>query len=77
MTIYPIPIYPYAILLYTNLPNAKLPYANLPYVLLIVHLVRNNWADYLGFRSPVGALRARRRFAAITGSYFRIEPYPL
>ena len=31
----------------------------------------------LGLRSPVGALRARRRFAAITGSKFRIESYPL
>ena len=28
-------------------------------------------------RSPVGALCARRRFAAITGSNLRIENYPL
>ena len=32
---------------------------------------------FLGLRSPVGALRARRRFAAITGSKFHIESYPL
>ena len=30
-----------------------------------------------GLRSPVGTLRARRRFAAITGSKFRIKSYPL
>ena len=38
-----------------------------------------NWSYFsvLGFRSPVGALGARRRFAAITGSKFRIESYPL
>ena len=30
-----------------------------------------------GFRSPVGALHARRRFAAITGSKFCIKSYPL
>ena len=32
---------------------------------------------FLGLRSPLGALRARRRFAAITGSKFCIESYPL
>ena len=32
---------------------------------------------FLGLRSPVGALCARRRFGAITGSKFRIESYPL
>ena len=32
---------------------------------------------FLGLRSPGGALRARRRFAAITGSKFRIDSYPL
>ena len=38
-----------------------------------------NWKLYvLGLRSPVGALRARRRrFAAITGSKYRIKSYPL
>ena len=30
-----------------------------------------------GLRSPVGALHARRRFAAITGSKFRIKSYRL
>ena len=30
-----------------------------------------------GLRSPVGALRARRRLAAITGSKFRIQSCPL
>ena len=30
-----------------------------------------------GLRSQVGALRARRSFAAITGSKFRIKSYPL
>ena len=33
--------------------------------------------SFIGLRSPVGALRARHRFAAITGSKFRIEFYPL
>ena len=32
---------------------------------------------FLGLRSPVGKLSARRRVAAITGSKFRIESYPL
>ena len=32
---------------------------------------------FLGLRSPVGALRSRRRFAAITGSKFCLESYPL
>ena len=32
---------------------------------------------FLGLRSPVGALCARRRFAAITGSKSRIDSYPL
>ena len=32
---------------------------------------------FLGLRSPVGALCAPRRFAAITGSKFCIESYPL
>ena len=32
---------------------------------------------FLGLRSPVSALCARRRFAAITGSKFRIESYPM
>ena len=31
----------------------------------------------LGLTSPVGVLRARRSFAAITGPKFRIESYPL
>ena len=32
---------------------------------------------FLGLRWQVGTLHARRRFAAITGSKFRIESYPL
>ena len=32
---------------------------------------------FLGLRSPVGVLRAPRRFAAINGSKIRIESYPL
>ena len=33
--------------------------------------------QFFGLRSPVGALCAHRRFAAITGSKFRIQSYPL
>ena len=33
--------------------------------------------SFVDSRSPVGAQRARRHFAAISGSYFRKESYPI
>ena len=38
---------------------------------------KQSYTKQSGLRSPVGALRARRRFAAITNSKFRILSDPL